>query len=214
MSLEKETGRLTFVNISKGQFIVKKSKDQKEYDTYSTIGGIITDIDFEEDEYQGKKFEKAKIIMVDGEDRYCLQMRVDSGYFRGFCNSLASADDPTQRIRISPSYKLDKDDKPSTTCFVRLGTNKDPLKWKFTKDHPGELPQLMSREWKGKVEWDNTEQIRYWKVWCISIDWQNEAVASNNPTSFKSNSVGVVTHGLTNDKAADDNIDIPDDLPF
>lgn len=170
MGLNQNEGKLTFVNISNGR-LYTKSKDQPPV-YYTDIDGTITKVDFSKEEYQGKQFEVAKFTMVDKGDKFVLQMRVDSGYFRGFCNSLRTGD-PTMPINISPSYK-EKDGKPQTTCFVKQFGK--VLKFAFTKDHMGDYPQLEQITFKGQTQWDGTKQIEYWKKWLSSIQFTHEAV--------------------------------------
>lgn len=177
MGLEKNTGKMTFVNISNGRLYTKEKNEQPEY--FGSIDGIISEVKFKEEEYEGKKYEKAEIILFDGEERFCLGMRTDSGYFRGFCNSLKTGN-PTGRMKISPSYKV-KDEKPQTTCFVQQ--NGKALKHAYTLDNIGDLPPVQQVQFKGKIQYDGTAQIKFWKDWLSSIRFDNpqEQIDNNVP---------------------------------
>jgi len=176
MGLETNTGRLIFVNVKEGRLYIKPKDSEIQF--FDALSGTITKVEFADEEFNGQKFERAKFTIVDGEDRYLLQLRTDSGYFRGFCNSLRTGK-PTEPIRISASYK-DNNGKPQTTCFIQQYGQ--PLKHAFTKANPGDFPQLEQITFKGQTQWDGTKQIEYWKNWLKSINWTHEAVA---PTIVK-----------------------------
>lgn len=177
MGLENNQGKLIFVNIKEGKLYIKPKDGEIQF--FDKISGTIVKVEFSEDEYQGKKYEKAKFLIVDGSDKYLLQVRTDSGYFRGLCNKLRSGD-PTKPVKISASYKMEND-KPQTTCFVEQGGQS--LRHTFTKDNHGDFPQLEKISFKGNDMWDGSKQIQYWKDWLLSIKFDHEAIAGT-PTSF------------------------------
>lgn len=164
MGLENETGRLIYLNIRKGK-IVHGTKDNKKES--SSVAGVITKVEFVPEEYQGRKFEKAKITIVDGASNFVLQMGTDSGYFRGFCNSLRNGDF-TSWVKISPNFK-ETDGKKRSTCFVEQ--NGKSLKHTFTKDNPGDLPAVEKVIFKGEEHYDGSKQMAYWKNWLSSVKW-------------------------------------------
>lgn len=173
MGLETSTGRSTFVNIKEGRLYTKEKDKAPIF--FNAISGTIAGVNFKEEEYEGKKYEKMELILMDGEDKFVLSIRTDSGYFRGFCNSLRSGN-PTEKVRITPNYKL-VNDKPQTTCFV--SQNDVPLKHAFTKDHPGDYPQLEKINFRGQELWDGSKQVEYWKRWINSIKWANNSFENN-----------------------------------
>lgn len=177
MGLEKNQGKLIFVNIKEGKLYTKPKDGEIQF--FDKLSGTITKVEFAEDEYQGNKYEKAKFLMVDGDDKFLFQVRTDSGYFRGLCNKLKTGD-PAKPLKISASYKVENE-KPQTTCFVEQ--NGKSLKHAFTKDNPGDFPQLEKISFKGNDMWDGTKQIQYWKDWLLSIKFDHEAIAGT-PTSF------------------------------
>jgi len=160
----------TYLNIREGKLCVKQ--EDGSHKNYHSVEGKITKVIFSEEEYKGQRFEKAKFIIKyklseDIWEEFILQMRVDSGYFRGLCNSLRSSDNPRQEVEITPNYTENADGRSKTTCFV--SQNKITLKHFFTKENAGELPVLESHTFKGKTVYDNTKQIAYWKNWLIEI---------------------------------------------
>jgi hypothetical protein len=149
-----------FVNITNGNLVIKNKAGDPEL--FASITGTIYKIEFIEDEYNGKRYEKAKIF-IKSDENYILQIRTDSGYFRGFCNSLKSGN-PTKELTIIPNSKVENG-KSQTTIFI--SQDGKFLKHFFTKDFNGELPKLEKVEFKGVVHYDNSKQIEYWKNWLL-----------------------------------------------
>jgi hypothetical protein len=156
--LSNDQQSLIYLNLKEGK-IVTKEKDSMV--TYASITGKITEMQFVEDEYNGKKYEKAKVFITADNKQYCLQMRTESGYFRGLCNSLKSGK-PTELVTLSPNSK-NVNGKPVTTIFVKQ--MEKWLKHYHTAEDKGDMPELIKVEFKGNVHYDNSDQINYWKNW-------------------------------------------------
>jgi hypothetical protein len=180
---------VTYVNIKEGKFLVKNKNG--EIENFGGLQGKLKKAEFVQEEYQGKKYEKAKLSFDYNGEIYILQVRTDSGYFRGFCNSLKSGN-PTELVVIKPTSKKDDKGKVQNTIFVQQ--NGTYLKHAFTKDNMGDLPPLDKVEFRGDIQYDNSKQVNYWKNWLQSV---------TNPQL-----------SITD---LDEDIDleeIPDDLPF
>lgn len=195
MALNNSSGNLIYVNISKGYLIIKNSN--KEVKSYTDITGKIYAVKFKMDNYNDKDFEVAQIFLVDKETKYCLQMRTDSGYFRTLCNSLKSGK-TDEELNIRP-FIDDKDGKTKTVIFVRQ--NDKTLKHYHTQQNMGELPTIRKVTFKGKEQWDGSDQIEYWKNWMLSQKWHK--INNEDGNSVKKQ-----------EKVDNDNLEIPDDLPF
>jgi|688.fasta_scaffold31658_12 hypothetical protein len=182
MGLETGTqGNTTYLNIKEGK-LVYGPKDAKQ--SCDAVKGTITKVEFAMEEYNGEHYDKAKITIVDGAERFLLQMNVDSGYFRAFCNALRSGD-PTAEVRIKPNYQV-VDGKKKSSCFVEQ--NGKSLKHAFTRDNPGDLPPVEKVMFKGKEAYDGSKAMAYWKNWLSSIKWADQSVAS--PVNEDSNPFG------------------------
>jgi len=198
MGLENNNTNGTYVHISNGKLVVKENGEQVFYDQ---LTGVITNVEFVIEEYNQKQFEVVRFTLQDGDDKYILKIRTDSGYFRGFVNALKMAN-ITQPIVVSPSSK-EENGKTRTTCFLRQ--NGKPLKHAFTKDNMGDLPQVERVTLNGIEHWDSTKQLMYWKTWLMSITWQ-----LNNENRHKQDGVNTtITQEEFNELDA-----IDDDLPF
>ena len=163
MGLENGSKKMTYLNISNGKLVYKETGNgSEEKKSADSVSGVVKKVEFCDDEYNGQSFNKAKITISDGgEIDYLLQMRTDSGYFRGFCNSLRSGN-PLGDIKICPSAK-EVNGKKQITCFVQQDGKW--LKHFFNKDNNGDLPVLEKVNFKGKDIYDGTAQVNYWKEW-------------------------------------------------
>ena len=156
--IQNQQSNLTFVNIKEGKIYAKNEK-------YDSLVGTITKVEYIIEEFQGRKYEKAKIYIFKEDEKYILQMNTKSGYFRSFCNALKSGD-ARKEITITPSKK-EENGKSQNNCFV--SQNGKYLKHYFTKNFNGKnddiLPELEKVIFKGETHYDNSKQIEYWKKW-------------------------------------------------
>jgi hypothetical protein len=189
--VNEEKKGVIFLNIKEGKIVSKKENGETE--SFDGVRGTLIKIEFVKDEYEGRTFEKARIMIKYQDDVYLLQMKLDSGYFRGFCNSLKSGN-PKEEIYIKPSLSKDEQGRNNATCFVKQGNSF--LKHAYTKNNMGDLPELKVVNFGGKTLYDNTEQVAFWKNWLDSvINTKNNEPIENNQNIEESN-------------------DFNDDLPF
>ena len=163
---ESPNANAVYLNINKEGKLYRKNKEGN-IETYASLKGRLTGVEL----YTDETYKKEKIkLFVSSDENYILQMNVDSGYFRGFCNSLKSGN-PKNEITITPFSKIGEKGVAQTTCFV----NQDGkfLKHYFSKSFNGTandiLPELKSFEFKGETKFDNTEQLKYWKNWLQNL---------------------------------------------
>lgn len=164
MGLSNTTGGITYLNLKEGKFARKNANGDIEL--FDAVDGLITGIEFQDDEYNGTKFRKLKLTLEDESQKYLVQVRTDSGYYRGLTNSIANAD-INQPVKLIASSKLGDNGKPQTTIFVNQ--NGKALKWKWSKDNPGELPELEKVKVKGQMVYDNSKQLEYFEKFWLSL---------------------------------------------
>lgn len=211
MGLGNTRGNLTFVNISKGVFVVGKKGEQK---TFTDLTGQLTAIDVAEDEYQGKKFEVLLLTITDQDGNYRLKLRFESGYARCVLNTLESAD-LTSAIMFAPKWEQPDAAKPGKGSMFVMQHGK-AIKHRYTQKDPGDMPPLISREWKGKIEYDNTEQMRYYRDTVIPAIRESLVPAILAGPASDMNREAATTTGPSYSSPTDANhITEPiDDLPF
>jgi hypothetical protein len=175
MGLTSKGGNITYLNLKQGKFARKNANGDIEL--FDTVDGIITAAEYKEDSYNGQDFRKLVLSIIDGEDKYILQVREDSGYYRGLTNAIANAD-ISKKVKLTASSK-EVNGKPQTTIFV--SQNGTALKWKWTKDNPGELPPLDQVKLKGKTVYDNSAQTAFFaKFWSNLFNSATPAVAGDD----------------------------------
>jgi|SRR6478609_1720897 len=204
MGLGDNTGRLTYLNIKKGKISYKKYGEAKESDF---IEGFIQKISIVEKEYEGKKYEEANINIVDGDDKYQLQMKVDSGYFRAFCNAFKSGN-PNARTKITPTYKEDGAKKQSG-CFIEQ--NGEILKWFYSKanENQKEIPQLKEVTVGKKKMYDGSEILDFWKDWLMSIKFSHKEETNGNQDNGLNKTFGLKGKDNDENPFGDDDDSVP-----
>lgn len=179
MGLSNTSGGITYLNLKEGKFARKNANGDIEL--FDAVDGKITSVEFQDDEYNGTKFRKLKLILEDEGQKYLVQVRTDSGYFRGLTNSVATGD-VSQPVKLTPSSKIGDNGKPQTTIFV--SQNGKALKWKWTKDNPGELPELEKVKVKGQMVYDNSKQLEFFEKFWRSLLVTTTATASEEEAPF------------------------------
>lgn len=145
-------------------------------------------------------------LCIDIEDQleqYELQMPWSSGYSSGFFLAMPNIKF-AEEVTFTPWMKV-VDEKKKTSLFI---TNKGETKsvpWAWTKEAPGDLPQMVQIKVKGQLVWDDSERQEYF-----------ENFITKNILPTLEGSMPVVDHSETIKKvdAAFDAPDGEDDLPF
>jgi hypothetical protein len=177
MGLSNNTGSIIYLNMKGGKFARKNTNGDIEL--FDSVSGVIKNAEFKDDEYQGTKFRKLLLTLEDEGTRYLCQVRTDSGYFRGLTNSIANAD-INQEVKLIANSKTGDNGKPQTTIFVNQ--NGKALKWKWSKDNPGDLPELEKVKVKGQFVYDNSKQLEYFeKFWTKLVQNEKPAIEEESP---------------------------------
>jgi len=121
--------------ISKGKFYTGKGDDKQEYDY---LEGNLVDLSFEDEEFDGKKFRKAVIVLDDGELTMKFSTKVGDGYGRQILGKLPNCD-LSEPVQISLTYS-EEGGKKNSGAFVSQG--RENIKQMWTKDHPNGCPDL------------------------------------------------------------------------
>lgn len=201
MGLGNNTGRFAFVNIKKGKLAVKKDNETV---FFNYIEGYLQGLEIRDEEYQGEQYKKLCLMINDGAEDFQLQMRLDSGYGRAFCNIILNVD-LKNPMTITPTFE-EVDGKQRSGMFINQ--NGKAVKWYFTKDHPNGLPPMKEVQFKGKTAWDNTDQqLFYMDLLLNKIKPQlSNSVVDGPPHQFGTSSERIPTAAEITEPI--------DDLPF
>ena len=204
MGLGDNTGKFTYLNIKKGKISYKKDGVPQESDY---IEGFITGVKVEEKEFEGKKYDEASFTIVDKDDKYLLQMKLDSGYCRAFCNAFKSGN-PLLKTKITPTYE-EKNTKKISGCFVEQ--NGTSLKWFYSKanDNLDQVPKLKEVMVGKTKHYDGSEILAFWKKWLLSLTFKDEMEASSHSMSTQDNGLNTKSTEPSFDPNEDSS-----DLPF
>jgi hypothetical protein len=208
MALEENEGRKIYLNIKEGRIHYKDPKTGEKKDT-GTVSGVITGCQINQKEWEGKKYEEASLTIVDGTEKYILQLSLNKGYFRAFVNQMKSGD-PTQRVKIAPSYKVEGTVKNGSMFIEQNGKS---LPWYSKKGDMKDVPPGEPVEIDGEVKISRTKQMNYWKEWLNSVKWGSEFEASSI-TPMPNHEAKATAHSNVNNQVDNPLGDDNEDLPF
>jgi hypothetical protein len=120
---------------------------------YDSLTGYVKGISTKETEY-GKFW---VINVNDGENDYTLSTNYSGGYAVSFLKAIPNAD-LSRVMTITPKIMVDGDKRNSVMFINQDGKG---LKHYWTKDNPGQLPNLEKIKIKGKDTWDDTKRLEY-----------------------------------------------------
>ena len=121
-----------FVNFKDGRLVSNK-------ETYTSLTGLITELDLTDEEYKGKEYRKITLFIKDDEDNILkLGFPLESGYGNSFC-SLAPNIDFAKPVQISGGTKELENGNSYGSVFIRQGFDENgkggkSVKWYFKKD--------------------------------------------------------------------------------
>ena len=169
---------------------------------YNSLKAKVKDLNITEKEFKGEKTLNWEIVLSDVGEEYILQLPISGRVTNGFLFRLPNVN-LGEEIEIVTF--LDKEKTDRTVLIVKQ--NGTTVKTAYTKDAPNGLPPLKSVMFKGKEQWDDTEQQFFIKEMVErTIKPKLKSLA---PAAFAS---GV---GASNEPPqADSNHDESSDLPF
>lgn len=204
MGLNTEGGSRTYLKISEGR-IAKKveqgtagaveytSKEGKvSYELrFPSVTGRITHIE----KRVGTYGTDLQITLNDGQEEFLLQMPWSSKYSSGFFLTMPNINFNRQ-VTFSPWMKVVNDVKKTALYLTNEG-EKENCKWFWTKESPGDCPQMEQITFKGALQWDDSKRQAYF------YKYLNEKVI---PKLGSAPQVSTII--------ANDNPDDSDSLPF
>ena len=128
--------------------IPNKDGQARYYFVYDYIEGLITGFRTKEDEIMGQKKLFFQIQMDDNGETYTIEIDSDSNYFQSFAMTVLNAD-VNQPVKLSPFMKEEEGKKKSGMFVLQFDK---PMKYKYTKDNPGDLPGIeITKNKQGKI---------------------------------------------------------------
>lgn len=181
-AFENEKEKIYWIRIKDGKFVYWNGQKEIFYDE---MKGKITNFYLKVNEINGQEFEECIFTLICENEKYLLSMRVDSSYFRIFCNYLPNLDlNDLVLIKVKMDIVLGK---KKGAIFVKQFEKW--IKAYFVRDNMRDYPGPKMIALGDKIIYDNTDQVNYWKAYLKNLFKVQE---------IRSNLIG-------ND---------PDDLPF
>ena len=179
MGLNKNEGRKIFLNISDGKIVrthqnpvegvtlTRTNKNGKvvHEEKFSSITGLITDIKSKETPF-GMVWE---ITMQDGDEEFILSWNYSSRYTNHFFRALPNVD-LTLPLTLNPWAMKDKTDPSKTAIGLSIyqgvagQDKKQKAEFAYTKEQPGDMPELEQHKVKGKIQWDDSAQLEFFET--------------------------------------------------
>jgi len=157
-AFETEREKLYWIRIKDGKFVYWNGKQEIFYDE---MKGKIISYYIKENEYNGQKFEECIFTIMCESEKYLLSFRVDSSYFRIFCNYLPNLD-LNENVLIKVKMDIIQNKKKGA-IFVKQFEKW--IKAFYVKDNMKDYPGPKIIDLGQKVIYDNTDQINYWKAY-------------------------------------------------
>jgi len=161
-AFDQQKEKIYWIKIKDGAFVYWNGKEEELYTEFT---GVLTDVFFKQEEYQGKQFEEALFIHMYKGEKYILSMRCDTSYFRQFCNLIRNSIIGVE-ILIRPKMETILG-KKKVSIFVKQ--NDTWLKGFYSKNDPKDLPQAEIIEVGNQKIYNNYLQIEFWKAYLKDI---------------------------------------------
>ena len=136
-----------------------KDGSPRFYFIYDFIEGEIESFRTREEEIAGIKKLFFQITMVDDGEKYIVDLDTDSNYFRAFAMTILSGD-PDANTRLVPFMREEEGKKKTGLYVIQHGK---PLKYKYTKESPGDMPNIeITKNKRGDiVDIDSEERNKF-----------------------------------------------------
>lgn len=149
--------------------------EERYYYLYDYVDGLITGLKTRQVEIAGQKKTYLVVTLNDQGEDYQLEIDIDSNYFQCFANAVLNAD-VNSPIKIIPTIR-EVDGKKNTGMIVMQ--NNEAMKWKFSKENPGGMPDIViTRNKKNEVvDVDRDDRNNF--LFAELDKWLDRAVSAN-----------------------------------
>jgi hypothetical protein len=109
-----------------------------------------------------------EVTVTDGEETFILSWNYSSRYTNHFFRALPNID-IAQEVKINPWSMRDKNDPSKTAIGLSMYQGGNKVEFYYTKDEPRDMPDLVQTKVKGKVQWDDSDQLEFFEVMAKKI---------------------------------------------
>lgn len=165
-------GNGKFAYISNGKIVTYVDGKRTEY---SALSGHLLSLDLEMDTYDGREYEKIVLFMKDeNNDDFVLSFSMENGYGQSFCKMIKNCD---LKMPMEISASLEPDPKnPKNKGFAKLFIKQPDasgkwsnVKWAYTKDNPGKMPEPVTVKVNNKDVKDYTKRNDFFRKLLVDL---------------------------------------------
>lgn len=203
MALKNRETNKKYLRLKDGKFYINK-----EETPYEELEGLITNMRYKDEEFEGTPIRKLAIIISDDEDNYELGINVENSYYSTLISFLKNVD-ITQPLTLHPKTEtINRDGKEITKRSILVSQNGKFAKGYFTKDG-NQTPAWNVVKVGSKKVTDKTEYLEFLEDFVK----ENFIDVINSSESKPTYSRKVSNDKMVESILADDNVS-DDDLPF
>lgn len=203
MGLNKNQSTYQYVRIKNGKFYL--STDKECTTPYDELTGIIQNIFVKNETYEGNPVQKLVTVVESDGEKYYFSFNFESAMASTYIGFLKNADFSKPVVLRPISETVIKDNQESLRTTILVNQDGKSLKSFFTKDNPNGLPPMKQIKLNGKMVWDKTEMLDFYKN-IIKEEFSKHFTESDNQTNT-STSPSMTAPSMG--EVVDD-----DDLPF
>lgn len=119
------------------------------------------------------------LIFRDGIDYIQVNMPYSSRYSASFLKALPNLN-PAEAFRFMPWSMADKNDPQKSVTGITCYQNGQKILPAFTKDNPGDMPQMRKIKVKGKETWDDSEMMEWLESNAVALIEKSKPVTPIN----------------------------------
>jgi hypothetical protein len=128
--------------------IKNKEGVERFYFVYDYVDGIVTSIKTKKETFAGQEKTFLVVTLTDEGENFNIEIDMKSNYFQSFANAVINGD-VNKPYKLIPTMK-EVDGKKNTGMIIMQDGN--AIKWKYTKENPGEMPDIVvTKNKKGEV---------------------------------------------------------------
>lgn len=109
-----------------------------------------------------------ELTMKDGEEEVVISWNYSSRYTNNFFRALPNVDF-SKDVTLQPWSMVDKQDATKKVIGLSLYQSGQKVPFKWTREEPGEMPELKQTKRKGKVEWDDSDQLEFFENYLKTV---------------------------------------------
>lgn len=157
MGLKNRDSNIKYIRLKEGKFYVGKELDTP----YEELEGVITNMFYRNEKFEGQELRKLIILIKDGDDTYQIGINVESQNYSSLVSFLKGAD-ITQKLTLHPKLEVKNvEGKEIKRYSILVSQDGTYMKGYFTKDSRHDLPEWKIIKVGNKKVTDKTDYLEY-----------------------------------------------------